>query len=114
MKWKAPPRLLHRAGAVIDDRLDGHLAALRQIGHDLLFEGLHGLRSILESRQVEFVATVTEKLLVYAVGRGAEYYDQPAIRAIVRDAAPEYKWSSIVQGITRSIPFQMKQGRTEQ
>jgi hypothetical protein len=78
------------------------------------FEGLHGLRSIMERRQVEFVATVTEKLLVYAVGRGAEYYDQPAIRAIVRDAAPDYKWSSIVQGITRSIPFQMKQGRAEQ
>jgi len=78
------------------------------------FEGLHGLRGIMEGRQVEFVATVTEKLLVYAVGRGAEYYDQPAIRAIVRDAAPDYKWSSIVQGITRSIPFQMKQGRAEQ
>jgi hypothetical protein len=78
------------------------------------FEGLHGLRSIMESRQVEFVATVTEKLLVYGIGRGAEYYDQPAIRAIVRDAAPDYKWSSIVQGITRSIPFQMKQGRGEQ
>jgi hypothetical protein len=78
------------------------------------FEGLHGLRSIMEGRQVEFVATVTEKLLVYGIGRGAEYYDQPAIRAIVRDAAPDYQWSSIIQGITRSIPFQMKQGRAEQ
>jgi hypothetical protein len=77
------------------------------------FEGLHGLRSIMEGRQVEFVATVAEKLLVYGIGRGAEYYDQPAIRAIVRDAAPDYKWSSIIQGITRSIPFQMKQGRAE-
>jgi hypothetical protein len=78
------------------------------------FDGLHGLRSIMEGRQVEFVATVTEKLLVYGIGRGAEYYDQPAIRAIVRDAAPDYKWSSIIQGITTSIPFQMKQGRAEQ
>jgi hypothetical protein len=68
----------------------------------------------MESRRVEFVATVAEKLMVYGIGRGAEYYDQPAIRAIVRDAAPDYKWSSIVLGITRSIPFQMKQGRAEQ
>jgi hypothetical protein len=76
------------------------------------FEGLHGLRSIMEKRQVEFVATVTEKLLVYAIGRGVEYYDQPALRAIVRDAAAgNYKWSSIIQGIVRSVPFQMKQAR---
>ncbi|MGE3509351.1 MAG: DUF1592 domain-containing protein [Vicinamibacterales bacterium] len=78
------------------------------------FQGLHGLRSIMEKRQVEFVATVAEKLLTYALGRGVEYYDQPAIRAIVRDAAAtNYTWSSIIQNITKSVPFQMKQGRTE-
>lgn len=79
------------------------------------FEGLHGLRSIMEKRQVEFVATVTEKLLVYAIGRGVEYYDQPAIRAIVRDAGSDhYSWSSIIQGIVKSVPFQMKQARPQE
>jgi hypothetical protein len=52
--------------------------------------------------------------LTYAIGRGVEYYDQPAIRTIVRDAAPnDYRWSSIIMGIVKSVPFQMKQGRTE-
>jgi hypothetical protein len=78
------------------------------------FDGLHGLRSVMEKRQVEFVATAAEKLLTYATGRGVEYYDQPAIRTIVQDAAPnDYRWSSIIMGIVKSVPFQMKQGRTE-
>jgi mono/diheme cytochrome c family protein len=73
------------------------------------FEGLAGLRGVMESRREDFVSTAAEKLLVYALGRGVEYYDQPAIRKIVRDAAPgDYKWSSIVVGITKSVPFQMK------
>jgi hypothetical protein len=78
------------------------------------FDGLHGLRSVMEKRQVEFVATAAEKLLTYATGRGVEYYDQPAIRTIVQDAAPnDYRWSFIIMGIVKSVPFQMKQGRTE-
>jgi hypothetical protein len=61
------------------------------------------------SRRDDFVSTVTEKLLVYALGRGVDYYDQPAIRQIVREAAPgDYRWSSIILGITKSVPFQMK------
>ncbi len=57
----------------------------------------------------EFVATVTEKLLTYAIGRGLEYYDAPAVRAIKRDAeASGYRWSSIVLGIVESAPFQMR------
>ncbi len=78
------------------------------------FSGLDGLRSIMESRSEEFVETVAEKLLTYALGRGLEYYDQPAVRKIVREAAPtDYRWSSIIMGITKSVPFQFKQGRTE-
>jgi len=73
------------------------------------FEGLAGLRGIMEGRREDFVSTATEKLLVYALGRGVEYYDQPAIRKIVREAAPgDYRWSSIILGITKSVPFQMK------
>ena len=73
------------------------------------FDGFPGLRDILLERREEFVTTVTEKLLTYALGRGVEYYDRPAIRAIVRDAAAnEYRWSSLILGVARSLPFQMR------
>ena len=59
------------------------------------------------------MATVTSKLLTYALGRGVEYYDQPAIRKIVRDSAAEdYRWSSLILGITRSVPFLMRTSST--
>jgi Protein of unknown function (DUF1592)/Protein of unknown function (DUF1588)/Protein of unknown function (DUF1585)/Protein of unknown function (DUF1587)/Protein of unknown function (DUF1595) len=73
------------------------------------FQGPAELRQILLNKREQFVGTVSEKLLTYALGRGVEYYDMPAVRKIVRDAAPnEYKWSSIVLGIVRSAPFQMR------
>ena len=56
----------------------------------------------------EFVRTVAEKLLTYALGRGLEYYDAPAVRQLLRDAAPDYRWSSFVLGIVKSVPFQMR------
>ena len=53
--------------------------------------------------------TVTEKLLTYALGRGLEYYDAPAVRAIVRNAArDDYRFSSLITGIVQSAPFQMR------
>ena len=55
---------------------------------------------------------VAERLLTYALGRGVEYYDGPAIRAIVRQAAiKDYKFSSLVIGIVNSTPFQMRRAR---
>jgi hypothetical protein len=73
------------------------------------FKGLDGLRTLLDSRREQFVATVTEKLLAYALGRGLEAYDMPAVRKIVRDAQPDgYRWSSIVLGIVDSVPFRMR------
>ena len=52
---------------------------------------------------------MTEKLLTYALGRGLNYRDMPAVRKIVRDAAREnYRFSAIVMGIIRSTPFQMR------
>ena len=73
------------------------------------FDGLPELRSVLFGRRDEFVATVTEKLLTYALGRGVEYYDRPAIRTIVRSAAEnDYRWSSLIVGVARSLPFQMR------
>ena len=57
-------------------------------------------------------ARFAEKLLTYALGRGVEYYDAPAIRAIVRDARPQnYRMSSIILGIVNSKPFQMRTSR---
>ena len=73
------------------------------------FEGFPDLRDILLERREEFVNTVTEKLLTYALGRGVQFYDRPAIRAIVREAAAgDYRWSSLILGIARSLPFQMR------
>jgi hypothetical protein len=68
-----------------------------------------GLRGALLSRPDLFVTTVTEKLLTYALGRGVEYYDAPAVRAIARDArSNDYRFSSLVLGIVKSGPFQMR------
>jgi len=67
------------------------------------------LRQALMKRPGQFVQTLTEKLMIYGLGRGLEYYDMPAVRKIVRDAARDnYRFSSIVMGIVRSAPFQMK------
>ena len=76
------------------------------------FQGPAELRSILLKRPDQFVTTVTEKLLTYALGRGVEYYDGPAVRRIIRDAAStDYRWSSIIIGIVKSTPFQMRRAR---
>ena len=72
------------------------------------------LQHILASRQNQFVTTTTEKLLTYALGREVQYYDQPAIRKIIREAsADNYRWSSLVLAVTRSVPFQMRRSQTQ-
>ncbi len=72
------------------------------------FEGVAGLRRMLAGHKEDFVRTFTEKLMTYAVGRGMESTDLPAIRKIARDAAPQdYRWSSIILGIVNSAPFTM-------
>jgi hypothetical protein len=73
------------------------------------FEGPKGLRDILVSKRDMFVATFTERLMTYALGRGVEEYDRPVIRRIVREASSEdQRWSSIILGIVNSAPFQMR------
>jgi hypothetical protein len=70
--------------------------------------GLVDLREALVHYKPQFVRTVTEKLLTYALGRGVEYGDMPTVRAIVRQAAADdYRFSSILMGIVNSDPFQM-------
>jgi hypothetical protein len=72
------------------------------------FDGLSGLRSLLVNHKEDFARTFSGKLLAYAIGRGIEYYDLPAIRKIAREAArDDYRWSSIVLGIVESAPFSM-------
>ena len=67
------------------------------------------LRRVLLSRPEQFATAVTTKLLTFALGRGVEYYDMPAIRAIVRESAPsEYSLSSLIMGLVKSVPFQMR------
>jgi len=73
------------------------------------FNNIAELRSILTSQSALFAGTVTEKLMTYAVGRGIEYYDMPAIRAIVRrTAADSYRLPSVILEIVKSPPFQMR------
>ena len=73
------------------------------------FHGLAGLKAVLLSDREQFVRTVAEKLATYALGRGVQHYDMPAVRRIVRESAPyDYTWSSLVLGIARSMPFQMR------
>jgi len=71
--------------------------------------GPDDLRKALLAKPEQFVETVAERLMTYALGRRAEYYDMPAVRKITRDAAKEnYKFSSLVLGIVKSDPFQKR------
>ena len=72
------------------------------------FQGAAGLKQMLLQSD-RFVPTVTEKLMTYALGRGLEYYDAPAVRAIVRNGArDDYRFSSLIAGIVQSAPFTMR------
>jgi Protein of unknown function (DUF1592)/Protein of unknown function (DUF1588)/Protein of unknown function (DUF1585)/Protein of unknown function (DUF1587)/Protein of unknown function (DUF1595)/Cytochrome C oxidase, cbb3-type, subunit III len=72
-------------------------------------DGPVALRQAILSRPQTFASTMTEKMLTYALGRGIEYYDMPAVRAIVREMANnDYRFSSLVLGIVKSAPFQMR------
>jgi hypothetical protein len=72
-------------------------------------DGLKGLRAMLLEEPEQFPRTVTEKLFAYGLGRRLEYFDRPAVRAIVRDAAADdYRWSSLIVGIVNSPAFLMR------
>jgi len=73
------------------------------------FKGVSGLEHGLLKRPELFASTLTEKLLTYALGRGIEHYDAPAVRKIVRDAkAHEFRFSSVILGVVNSTPFRMR------
>ena len=75
-------------------------------------QGPVGLRNVLLSKKDQFVTTVTERLLTYALARGLEPVDMPAVRQIVRSAeSNDYRWSSLILGVVNSVPFQMRSAR---
>jgi hypothetical protein len=87
----------------------GPIDASGQLADGTKVEGPVTLRQALLKHPEQFTGTVTEKLLTYALGRGLEFYDMPVIRGIVRDAARnDYRFSSLIMGIVKSTPFQMR------
>jgi hypothetical protein len=73
------------------------------------FEGPKGLQDILLSRKDQFIEAMTERLMTYALARGVESYDMPAVRAVRAQAAKDdYRMQTIILGIVQSVPFSMR------
>jgi hypothetical protein len=82
--------------------------ATGQLADGTRVDGAVALRQALLQRPEVIVGTMAEKLLTYALGRGLDHHDMPAVRAIVRAAAKDgYRFSALVRGVTTSVPFQM-------
>jgi hypothetical protein len=89
------------AGGVID--VSGQLADGRPI------DGVVTLRKAILDKPELFVGTMTEKMMIYALGRGVSAEDMPEVRRILREAsANDYRFSSLVLGVVKSVPFQMR------
>jgi len=79
-----------------------------------LVDGVAGVRQLLLKDPQRFVGAVSQKLLMYGLGRNVQYFDAPAVRKIVKDAAAnDYKFSSLVLGVAKSAPFQMRTVKSE-
>jgi len=76
-------------------------------------DGPESLRLALDGRRDAFVRNTAEKLLTYALGRRVEWFDMPAVRALVSAAAPDYRFSSLVVGIVKSVPFRFRTEKSE-
>jgi mono/diheme cytochrome c family protein len=75
------------------------------------FDGVAGLIDAIMQHPRQFAGTMTERLLTYALGRGVDYYDAPVVRSITREAAASnYRFASLVVGVVKSMPFQMRAG----
>jgi hypothetical protein len=94
-------RDLYPSGAKVD--------ASAQLPDGTKFNGPAELRKVLLAHSDEFLTTVTEKMLTYALGRGLEASDMPAIRKIKREAeANNYRFGALIHGIVTSTPFTMR------
>jgi len=92
----------------------GAVDPVGQLADGTKVDGPVALRQALNKHPDMFVRTVTEKLMTYGLGRGLDYTDMPLVRKIASDgSASNYKWSSLVLGIVRSAPFQMKKAQVQ-
>jgi len=97
-----------------DEDAAGPIESKSELADGTVVDGPDGVRDLLTSRPELFVSALTEKLMMYALGRNVQYYDAPAVRAVVRNAAARnYEFSAIVEGIVSSVPFQMRNAATE-
>jgi hypothetical protein len=91
------------------DKTHNPIDASGQLADGTKFDGVQGLRQVLQEHSGEFVYRMTERLLTYALGRGSDWYDAPSIRAAVNQAKKDdYRFSSLLIGIVQSPPFQMR------
>jgi hypothetical protein len=96
-----------------DDDAGMPIESKSELADGRVIDGPEGVQAFLTSRPELFVNALTEKLMMYALGRNVQYYDAPAVRAVVHAAAERnYEFSAIVEGIVASVPFQMRAGRT--
>jgi hypothetical protein len=96
-------------GAWRTQEAGGPIDASGELSDGTKVNGVVALRNSILSRPEIFVGTMTEKLLTYALGRGLDYRDMPTVRAIVRDSAhTDYRFSTLILGVVRSTPFQMR------
>jgi hypothetical protein len=92
-----------------DEQADAPIDASTQLAGGERIDGPVQLRAALLERPDQFVQALTQKLMMYALGRDLEYYDMPQVRSIVRAAAAEdYRFSALVAGIVRSDAFRMQ------
>jgi hypothetical protein len=96
-KWRAKD-----AGNVIDPS--------GKLPDGTTFQGPAGLKQILLTRDKDaFVDTLAEKMMTYALGRGLESYDMPAVRTVARETAKnDYRISALISAVVNSTPFQMR------
>jgi hypothetical protein len=99
-------------GAWRTDDEGARIDASGQLADGATVDGVVAMRQAILSRPELFVSTMTEKLLTYSLGRGIDYRDLPAVRQIVRQAAPtDYRFSSLVLGVVESVPFLMRKAQ---
>jgi hypothetical protein len=96
-------------GAWRNEDAGSAINAKTELADGTQLDGVVSLREALLKRKDVFVSTLTEKLMIYALGRGLTYNDMPAVRAVVRDAATQNnRFSSLILGVVRSTPFRMR------
>ena len=101
-------------GAYRNQDGESEINASGQLPDGTAFDGVVELKQILMDRKAKFVRCLTEKLLIYALGRGLAYYDQPTVEHIVTNLETQnYKFSALITEIVKSDPFRLRRGSRE-